>query len=211
MPDLCSQVNRNGFVELLLTVAEPRITIRSAYHVDFAQLNALAASTLSQLADVVTFEAYADEASFRALLDSQSCVGESALARFKLHVNVFGLKSDSEPVGMLLSDNGLYLQEPYQRMENCKYHNPHVWTFDDLPDVDIWLAGLSRGKHIGEQMAAEQGWNRVLDDLSYFDSGHKDLDTSCLTVPLLKYASLPWDSCIKLTRSLGIKLMLLVS
>lgn len=192
MPDTRSLVNRNGYVELLLTVAEPRITIGLANHADFAQLNALAASTLSQVAKNVTFEAHADEASIRALLDYPNFVGRSALARFKLHVNIFGLKSDSEPVGTLLSDNGLYLQEPYHRTEDCIYYNPHVWTFDDLPDIDIWLAGLSRGKLIGEQMAAEQGWNRVLDDLSSFDSGHKDLDTSCLTVPLLKYVNLLW-------------------
>jgi hypothetical protein len=198
-------------VELLLAVAEPRITIGSANHADFAQLNALAASTLSQVARNVTFEAYADEASIRALLDQPNWVGRSALARFKLHVNIFGLKSDSELVGTLLSDNGLYLQEPYHRTENCIYHNPHVWTFDDLPDIDIWLAGLSHGKLIGEQMAAEQGWNRVLDDLAKFDSGHKDLDTSCLTVPLLKYVNLQWNSCVELTRSLGIKLMRSVS
>jgi hypothetical protein len=201
VPDTRSLVNSNGYVELWLNVAEPRITIGSANHAEFAQLNALAASTLSQVADIVTFEAYADEASFRALLGTQNGIGRSTLARFKIHINIFGLKSDSEQVGILLSDNGLYLQEPYQRTENCKYHNPHVWTFDDLPDIDIWLAGLSRGKLVGEQMAAEQGWNRVLDDLFNFDSNHRDLDTSCLTVPLLKYISLQWNSSIKLTHS----------
>jgi hypothetical protein len=208
VPDARSLVDSNGHVELRLTVVEPRITINAADHVAFAQLNALAASTLSQVADIVTFEAYADEACVRALLDTQNGIGRSTLARFKITVNIFGLKSESEAVGILLSDNGLYLQEPYQRTENCNYHNPHVWTFDDIPDIDIWLAGLSSGKLIGEQMAAEQGWNRVLDDLSGFDSGHKDLDTSCLTVPLLKYASHQWDFCIKLTQSLGIKSML---
>lgn len=190
MPDTRSLVNNNGNVELRLTVAEPRITIGSANHAEFAQLNALAASTLSQVADVLTLEAYADETSLRALLDTEEGIDRNALARFKIQINVFGLKSKSETVGILLSDNGLYLQEPYQRTEKCKYHNPHVWTFDDIPDIDIWLAGLSRGKLIGEQMAAEQGWNRVLDDLASFDSGHKDLDTSCLTVPLLKYVNL---------------------
>jgi hypothetical protein len=190
VPDTRSLVNNNGNVELRLTVAEPRITIGSANHAEFAQLNALAASTLSQVADVLTLEAYADETSLRALLDTEEGIDRNALARFKIQINVFGLKSKSETVGILLSDNGLYLQEPYQRTEKCKYHNPHVWTFDDIPDIDIWLAGLSRGKLIGEQMAAEQGWNRVLDDLASFDSGHKDLDTSCLTVPLLKYVNL---------------------
>jgi hypothetical protein len=201
VPDTRSLVNSNGYVELRLTVAESRITIGSANHAEFAQLNALAASTLSQVADIVTFEAYADEASFRALLDNQNIIGRNTLARFKTHINIFGLESDSESIGILLSDNGLYLQEPYQRTENCNYCNPHVWTFDDLPDIDIWLAGLSRGKLVGEQMAAEQGWNRVLDDLSSFDSNHRDLDTSCLTVPLLKYISLQWNSSIKLTHS----------
>jgi hypothetical protein len=190
VPDARNLGNSNGHVELRLTVAEPRITINAANHTEFAQLNALAASTLSQVADIVTFEAYADEASIRALLDTQHGIGRSTLARFKIHINIFGLKANSELVGNLLSDNGLYLQEPYQRIDDCDYHNPHVWTFDDIPDIDIWLAGLSRGKLVGEQMAADQGWNRVLDDLSGFDSGHKDLDTSCLTVPLLKYASL---------------------
>jgi hypothetical protein len=194
VPDTRSLVNSNGYVELWLTVTQPRITIRSADHAEFAQLNALAALTLSQVADVVTFEAYADEASIRALHDTHNGIGRTTLARFKIQINIFGLKSDSESVGILLSDKGLYLQDPYQHTENCDYHNPHLWTFDDIPDIDIWLAALSRGKLIGEQMAAEQGWNRVLDDLSGFDSGHKDLDISCLTVPLLKYASLQWNS-----------------
>jgi hypothetical protein len=208
VPDTRSLVNSNGYVELRLTVAEPRITIRLADHDEFAQLNALAASTLSQVGDIVTFEAYADEASLQKLLDTPEHVRRRALARFKVQINVFGLESDNELVGTVLSDKDLFLQEPYQRTENRSYHNPHVWTFDDIPDIDIWLAGLSRGKLVGEHMAAEQGWNRVLDDLSGFDSGHKDLDTSCLTVPLLKYAGLQWNSCIKLTQSLGIKLML---
>jgi len=189
VPDTLSLINRNGYVELHLTVAAPRITIGSANCADFAQLNALAASNLSPIADIVTLEAYVDEASIRALSDNQN-VYRIALARFKLQINVFGLKSDSDTVGVLLSDQGLYLQVPHQRTDNHNYHNPHVWTFDDLPDIDIWLAGLSRGKLVGEQMAAEQGWNKVLDDLSSFDSGHRDLDTSCLTVRLLKYISL---------------------
>jgi hypothetical protein len=109
------------------------------------------------------------------------------LALFKLHINIFGLKTDSKQIGNLLSDRGLYLQEPYQRTEKSEYHNPHVWTFDDTPLIDIWLAGLSSGKSLGEQTEVERGWNGVLDDLSNFDAGQRDLDTSCLTVPLLQY------------------------
>jgi hypothetical protein len=190
VPDARSLVNGHGYVDLRLTVVEPRITIGLSNRAEIAQLNALAASALSRIANDVTLEAYADEVSFRELLVSQTRIDKSTLARFKLQMNMFGMKADSERIGVLLSDNGLYLQEPYQRTDTCDYHNPHVWSFDDLPEIDIWLAGLSRDKLIGEQMAAEQGWNRVLDDLSAFDSGHTDLDTSCLTVPLLKYVCL---------------------
>jgi hypothetical protein len=187
VPDARSLVDGNGNVALSLTLAEPRITIGLASHADFAQLNALAASALHQVAQMVKLEAYIDGASFRALDERAQ---QSTLARFRVQINIFGLERDGEQVGTLLSDYGLYLQEPYQLEGKGPYHNPHVWAFDDLPDVDIWLAGLSRGKLIGEQMTAEQGWNRVLDDLSSFDSGHTDLDTSCLTVPLLKYVYL---------------------
>ena len=192
-------------MDLQLTFAEPRVTIGLANHAEFAQLNALAASALNQAAHMLRFKAYMDEVAFRAFFDTYKCTNKGDLARFKLQINIFGLKRDSEQIGTLLSDSSLYLQEPYQRTENYAYHNPHVWTFDDLPDIDVWLAGLSRSKPIGEQMAVEQGWNKVLDDLSSFDSRHTDLDTSCLTVPLLKYVCLQYTSRIELTQLLDIR------
>lgn len=208
VPNARSLVNGNGYVDFQLIFAEPRVTIRWANHAEFAQLNTLASSALNQAAHMLRFKAYMDEVAFRALFDTHKCTNKGDQTRFKLQINIFGLKRDSEQIGTLLSDSSLYLQEPYQRMENYAYHNPHVWTFDDLPDIDVWLAGLSRSKPIGEQMAAEQGWNKVLDDLSSFDSGHTDLDTSCLTVPLLKYVCLQSTSRIELTQLLGIRSML---
>jgi hypothetical protein len=127
--------------------------------------------------------------SCQTLLDSSKSTERGALARFKLNINVFGLRSDSVSVGETLSDSDMFLQEPYHRTRNLDYNNPHFWTFDNLPEIDIWLAGLSRGKPIDEQMIGEHGWNQVLDGLSNFGSGHKDIDVSCLSVPLLKCAS----------------------
>jgi hypothetical protein len=167
---LCLLDNDIEYVALRLTLDERRITIGSADQSDFAQLNSLAASVLHGIAHNVTLEAYMSRDSCQTLLDMSKSSERGALARFKLNINVFGLRSDSVLVGETLSNNDLFLQEPYHRTENLDYNNPHVWTFDNLPDIDIWLAGLSRGKPIGEQMIGEHGWNQVLDGLSNFDS-----------------------------------------
>jgi hypothetical protein len=200
---LCLLDNDIEYVALRLTLDERRITIGSADQSDFAQLNSLAASVLHGIAHNVTLKAYVSRKSCQTLLDMSKSSERGALARFKLNINVFGLRSDSVLVGETLSNSDLFLQEPYHRTENLDYNNPHVWTFDNLPDIDIWLAGLSRGKPISEQMIGEHGWNQVLDGLSNFDSGHKDLEVSCLSVQLLKCASPHPIIGIKLTRHVG--------
>lgn len=144
-------------------------------------------------------EAYICIASLKALFDTQQNVKTTTLARFKLNVNVFGAKAESELIGEALSDGSLFLQEPLWRTDKLDYHNPHVWSFEEFPEVDIWLAGLNRDRSFEEQMASQQGWNQVLDELSSFKSGHTDLDLSLLTARLLKYTYLLPSAGTKLT------------
>lgn len=186
---------------LRLTLANPRITIGFENEPDFAQLNVVSASTLNQVAvhSSVVLEAYMSKAALGTLFDSQRKFSDMVLPRFKLNINVSGIKAEGEAAGEILSDNDMFLQEPIWRTDQREYHNPHIWTFEEFPEVDIWLAGLSRNKSFEEQMAAQQGWNQVLDELSSFKSAHTDLDTSLLTARLLKYARLSSLLEIKLT------------
>lgn len=178
------------YVALRMTFAEPRILIGVADKLPFAQLNSVAASVLTQITarSRIMLEPYMCLASMKALGDSERSSKGAALARFKLNVNVFGSKLESEAIGEILSDSELFLQEPLWRMDKLEYHNPHIWTFEEFPEIDVWLAGLTRHKALEEQMALQQDWNQVLDELSTFKSRNIDLDLSLLTADLLKYA-----------------------
>lgn len=188
--DSCPAGDDVDYAALRLTFAETHVTVGSAEGDDFAQLNSSAASVLNRLADQVTLDAYMSRRTFNVLLFRDENADKATLAQFKLNINVLGRRRDSELVGETLSDNYMFLQEPYRRTKGHDYYNPHIWAFDDLSDTDIWLAGLSHASSIGEQTTTDPGWNRVLDDLPKFHSGHTELDVSYLTVPLLKYACL---------------------
>lgn len=191
-----------GYVALRLILETPQITIAYADRPAFGQLNSVVAAILTKVASCsrVMVDAYICIASLKALFGPQNNTNSTTLARFKLNINVFGARSDSEAIGETLSDGSLFLQEPLWRTDKLDYHNPHIWSFEEFPEVDIWLAGLNRDKPLEEQMTAQQGWNEVLDELSSFKSGHTDLDVSLLTARLLKYTYLPSSAETKLTK-----------
>jgi hypothetical protein len=167
---------------------ESQTTVGIADDVAFAQLNSLASTTLHQAAALPTMviRAYMARDSFEDLLAKRKVDQSTRPVHFKLNINISGPSLNGERVGEILSDHDLFLQDPLQREECHPYKNPHVWEFEDLPDIDVWLAGLAQGQSVGEQMAAQQGWSRVLDELPDFDTGHSDLDVSRLKTPLLK-------------------------
>lgn len=154
----------------------------------FAQLNAVATTTLRQIAALpyTLFHAYMARDSFEDLLFKRKVDQGIASVRFKLNINITGPSLDGELVGEILSNRDLFLQEPLQREEHHPYENPHVWKFEDLPDIDVWLAERTQARSVGEQMVLQQGWNLVLDELPDFDTGHSDLDVSRLSTQLLK-------------------------
>jgi hypothetical protein len=191
IPDTrCLQGNDDDYVKLSLYRTESQMTVGIADDAPFAQLNSLAITTLSQAAALPTVVicAYMARDSFEDLSSKRIHQGTTPL-RFKVNINISGSRLNGELIGEILSKRDLFLQHPLQRGEHTLYENPHVWAFEDLPDIDVWLAGLAQGQSAGEQMAAQQGWSRVLDELPDFDTGHSDLDVSRLTTPLLKYVS----------------------
>jgi len=178
------QGNDGDHVELSLHVDQSLITVGISDDEAFAQLNRAASTALHKIAALprMKFHAYMARDSLEGLISKYNDLGLGTTPiRFKLSINVSGPSSDGKLVGEILSDRDLFLQDPLQRGRD-PYENPHVWTFEDLPDVDIWLAGLTQGRPTVEQ----QSWNRVLDELPDFDTGHSDLDVSHLATPLLK-------------------------
>jgi hypothetical protein len=183
----CLQGNDGDYVKLSLYSTESQMTFGIADDAPFAQLNSLATTTLRQATALLTVVicAYMARDSFEDLSSKRIDEGTTPV-RFKININISGSSLDGELIGEMLSKRDLFLQDPLQREECIPYENPHVWAFEDLPDIDVWLAGLAQGRSAGEQMAAQQGWSRVLDELPDFDTGHSDLDVSRLTTPLLK-------------------------
>jgi hypothetical protein len=82
-----------------------------------------------------------------------------------IEVNVQGLKSDFETIGVLLSDHDFYLQDPFYQDQTILYCNPHMMIFD-IPDEQLWLHELSMDLLSAPRRAKESDdWNVVLDDL----------------------------------------------
>lgn len=55
----------------------------------------------------------------------------STLNEFKAEINVYGNNNDMATVSSLLSDAGIYLQEPEQLAPAANYRNPHVLSWED--------------------------------------------------------------------------------
>lgn len=180
--------DNSDYVKLSLYSKETQVTVGISDDDAFAQLNAVAITTLRQVAALpyTLFHAYMARDSFEDLLSKRKVDQGTAAVRFKLNINITGPSLDGELVGEILSNRDLFLQEPLQRKEHYSYENPHVWKFEDLPDIDVWLAERTQARSVGEQMVLQQGWNRVLDELPDFDTGHSDLDVSRLKTQLLK-------------------------
>lgn len=110
---------------------------------------------------------------------------------FKLDISVYGLNAHGDLVGKLLSKRNLFLQNPPPSIARPTYNNPHIWAFDDIPDIDIWLAERMIRKPGRRNVEPQQGWIRVLDQLSdsYAGTERTILDTSGLRTDLLKYVA----------------------
>lgn len=189
IPDTRYSEGDNGdYVKLSLYSKETQVTVGISDDDAFAQLNAVATTTLRQVAALpyTLFHAYMARESFEDLLSKRKVDQGTAAVRFKLNMNITGPSLDGELVGEILSNRDLFLQEPLQRKEHYPYENPHVWKFEDLPDIDVWLAERTQARSVGEQMVLQQGWNHVLDELPDFDTSHSDLDLSRLKTQLLK-------------------------
>jgi hypothetical protein len=186
----CLRGNNDDYVKLSLDSTTSQTTVGIADDAAFAQLNSLASTVLLQAAAIPTVVicAYMARESFEDLSSKRVDKGTTPV-RFKININISGSNLNGELLGEILSKRDLFLQDPFQREECIPYKNPHVWAFEDLPDIDVWLAGLAQGLSAGEQIAAQQGWSRVLDELPDFDTVHSDLDVSRLTTPLLKQVS----------------------
>lgn len=174
------------YAELILKFDKNQIITAINGNAAFAQLNSVATSALNSVAAFsrTSFQAYMSKSERESLFDPRSHHNK-ALPRFTLNVNILGPILSSDEVGDLLSDQGLFLQEPLAFANHYAYQNPHIWTFQDLLDVDVWLARLAQDKP--EQMAAQQSWSHVLDELADTNVEQMDLDLSRVTTQLLKY------------------------
>lgn len=83
----------------------------------------------------------------------------SILNEFKADINVYGNSNDMATVGSLLSDAGMYLQEPEQLAPAANYRNPHVLSWEDqdvTPRFERALASV--------EASFENAVGRILDE-----------------------------------------------
>lgn len=78
---------------------------------------------------------------------------------FKAEINVYGNSNDMAIVASLLSDAGIYLQEPEQLAPAANYRNPHVLLWDNQDVTPRFQRAL-----LSLEASFENAVERILDE-----------------------------------------------
>ncbi|KAJ5740688.1 Helicase C-terminal [Penicillium malachiteum] len=80
----------------------------------------------------VTFLSFLPEPSKPLKLNNRDRIGN-----VDIHIVIYGIQSECDAVGSILSDDGLYLQHPVQINEGVSYNNPHFLLPPgyEMPDI----------------------------------------------------------------------------
>ncbi len=100
---------------------------------------AAALKTLKEVVPTVMFElSVSDEE------DQDNCgrPGKKPMAVHPLHISIHGSDQSYDEVGSILSDLGMFLQEPVHLRPGALYRNPHFFSWDD--DTTTPLLGRAR-------------------------------------------------------------------
>ena len=92
----------------------------------FAQVNARPSETLDELLQrpLVEMDAVVDHVQFLQTIDDASKPIEATM---RVNINVYGSGKDREPIGKLLSDGKIFLQDPEDIRPGLRVRNPHLF------------------------------------------------------------------------------------
>lgn len=112
-------------------------------------------------------------------------VGATGPSRF-LHIDAHlsGRKSDGENIGALLSQHGIYLQDPRQPLTSLlEYCNPHILPLD-VSDVDVYFQELEL--HTNQTKGSTE-WIAALDSLpqQQFDATAVSIDETIVVTSMM--------------------------
>jgi SWI/SNF-related matrix-associated actin-dependent regulator of chromatin subfamily A3 len=93
----------------------------------FARLNKNFCSEVRRLALFgVKFQAYLSKSDWESLCTIQSDYRTATAVAFNVEVNVYGFEHHADQIGDILSQVGVFLQDPIYGLDDMPYHNPQV-------------------------------------------------------------------------------------
>ena len=110
------------------------------------QVNAKAAAVLEDLykLDNVFATFYITQTSLKKFLEASAKDSEAThIEKLLVNANIYGSRDTAADISAILSDNGMFLQNPIWRNDELVYENPHELPVQGVTDEQIWFETLS--------------------------------------------------------------------
>jgi hypothetical protein len=101
-----------------------------------------------------------------------------------IDIQLLGCRQESENIGALLSEHGMYLQDPIHPNAGVAYCNPHLMVLD-VSEEKIWFRELEMGSSQGKDVSQ---CTPLLNDLSHqheLDASAAEFDNEVITTSIL--------------------------
>ena len=120
----------SGNAVLKIDRAEDLVVVTFSDATEFAQINAHFAKVLRSLIGIysISLDVLVDLISFTRAIERAT---KAAEATMRVHINVYGLSSQTDVVGQLLSKEKCFLQDPDHQRPVPTYRNPDMFVFQD--------------------------------------------------------------------------------
>ena len=161
--------------QLLLHTLDPIADLNTRFAKAFKDLGLLT---------TVTFTLYAEIAYVKTALESKNSTHAENRV-LTVSANVACGSRELISVGTILSDHGIYLQDPDWKENTYDYSNPHIMKFEGISDIDVWLHEMTLGQR--PEISEPADWGLVLNHLPQYHTLASDVDASQLQVTLLTF------------------------
>ncbi|GIZ44204.1 hypothetical protein CKM354_000740800 [Cercospora kikuchii] len=177
------------YLRFNLTVRDGRLFVGTPSGREVAHLSTRLTRALLEIMNLngVGCEVFVEGGQLTSFLDAAARTRNSKFLYVDIHI--LGPIESSQRVGVSLSLNGLYLQDPRVTCDTREYFNPQVLDLQ-VSQPDIMLHELFM-EMTTKRRKAEQGsaWNTALDDMSQhaLNANAVDVDVAIVTTPILPH------------------------
>ena len=184
-----SENEDDQFVELIVLWEEERCFLCQSSTPEKLEVNSQVAAALKSVL-AVPCTRYLAYLPFKELPQRTQAAGRNSKSgSFKVNVNVYGRREDSEAIGKVLSDAEVFLQDPEILQDEMVYQNPHILWFEGISESDVLMHELISDKKNQTTDTVNVEWSRVLDDLldHYVMGDSTSIVDARITTELMRY------------------------